>query len=249
MIVASFASHLHRVRQVAEAAVNAGRKVVFLGRSMVNNVALGREMGMLDIPVEQRDRHRRGAALRARRGVHHLHRLAGRADERAVAHGRARAQAREDQQRRRRRDLRARDPGQRDQRDPHHRLAAPRRRRGAARRQLAGARVGPRVAGRAQDAHQHRAARVVRARARRVHAHGPPRRASPRRSASPRTTCSSPRTATCSRSSARRRPNGIEIERRAVPAGLPLRRRHRRRRRPGRAARPSQPGRGGRWSS
>jgi ribonuclease J len=51
LIVASFASHLHRVRQVAEAAVNAGRKVVFLGRSMVNNVALGREMGMLDIPV------------------------------------------------------------------------------------------------------------------------------------------------------------------------------------------------------
>ena len=51
LIVASFASHLHRVRQVAEAAVAAGRKVAFLGRSMVNNVALGREMGMLDIPV------------------------------------------------------------------------------------------------------------------------------------------------------------------------------------------------------
>jgi ribonuclease J len=51
MIVASFASHLHRVRQVADAAVNAGRKVAFLGRSMVNNVALGREMGMLDVPV------------------------------------------------------------------------------------------------------------------------------------------------------------------------------------------------------
>jgi len=33
------------------AAVASGRKVVFLGRSMVNNVALGREMGMLDIPV------------------------------------------------------------------------------------------------------------------------------------------------------------------------------------------------------
>ena len=64
-IVASFASHLHRVQQVAEAAVTAGRKVAFLGRSMVQNVALGREMGMLDIPVEQRHRHRRGAALRA----------------------------------------------------------------------------------------------------------------------------------------------------------------------------------------
>jgi len=51
MIVASFASHLHRVKQVAEQAVASGRKVVFLGRSMVNNVALGREMGMLDIPV------------------------------------------------------------------------------------------------------------------------------------------------------------------------------------------------------
>ena len=51
LIVASFASHLHRVRQVADAAVTVGRKVVFLGRSMVNNVALGREMGMLDVPV------------------------------------------------------------------------------------------------------------------------------------------------------------------------------------------------------
>ena len=51
LIVASFASHLHRVRQVAEQAVQAGRKIVFLGRSMVSNVALGREMGMLDIPV------------------------------------------------------------------------------------------------------------------------------------------------------------------------------------------------------
>ena len=60
-IVASFASHLHRVQQVAEAAVAAGRKVAFLGRSMVHNVALGREMGMLDIPVEQRHRHRGGA--------------------------------------------------------------------------------------------------------------------------------------------------------------------------------------------
>jgi ribonuclease J len=51
MIVASFASHLHRVRQVADAAIAADRKVVFLGRSMVNNVALAREMGLLDIPV------------------------------------------------------------------------------------------------------------------------------------------------------------------------------------------------------
>ena len=52
IIVASFASHLHRVRQVAEAALGAGRKIAFLGRSMVNNVTLGREMGLLDVPVK-----------------------------------------------------------------------------------------------------------------------------------------------------------------------------------------------------
>jgi ribonuclease J len=50
-IVASFASHLHRVRQVAEAALGAGRKISFLGRSMVNNVTLAREMGLLDVPA------------------------------------------------------------------------------------------------------------------------------------------------------------------------------------------------------
>ena len=53
LIVASFASHLHRVRQVAEQAIAAGRRVAFLGRSMVHNVALGREMGLLEIPSER----------------------------------------------------------------------------------------------------------------------------------------------------------------------------------------------------
>ena len=48
-IVASFASHLHRVQQVAQAAINEGRRVAFLGRSMVQNVALAREMGFLDL--------------------------------------------------------------------------------------------------------------------------------------------------------------------------------------------------------
>ena len=49
-VVASFASHLHRVRQVVDAAVGAGRKVAFLGRSMTQNVTLAREMGVLHIP-------------------------------------------------------------------------------------------------------------------------------------------------------------------------------------------------------
>src|SRR5207237_4146346 len=53
LIVAAFASHLHRVQQVTEAAVNAGRRVAFLGRSMTQNVALAREMGLLNIPTER----------------------------------------------------------------------------------------------------------------------------------------------------------------------------------------------------
>lgn len=53
IIVASFASHLHRVQQVGEAAVNAGRRVAFLGRSMTQNVALAREMGVIDLPASR----------------------------------------------------------------------------------------------------------------------------------------------------------------------------------------------------
>ena len=49
VIVASFASHLHRVQQVAVAAIEAGRRVAFLGRSMTQNVTLAREMGLLSL--------------------------------------------------------------------------------------------------------------------------------------------------------------------------------------------------------
>jgi len=51
-IVACFASHIHRVQQVADAAVASGRTVVTLGRSMLRNVALARELGLLHIPDE-----------------------------------------------------------------------------------------------------------------------------------------------------------------------------------------------------
>jgi ribonuclease J len=52
-IVASFASHLHRVQQVSRAAVAAGRRVAFIGRSMTQNVSLAREMGFLDLPADR----------------------------------------------------------------------------------------------------------------------------------------------------------------------------------------------------
>lgn len=50
VIMACFASHLHRVQQIADAALANGRTVATLGRSMARNVALGRQMGLLSIP-------------------------------------------------------------------------------------------------------------------------------------------------------------------------------------------------------
>ncbi|MDQ4089819.1 MAG: ribonuclease J [Actinomycetota bacterium] len=50
IITACFASHIHRVQQIADAAVANGRTIATLGRSMMKNVALTREMGLLHIP-------------------------------------------------------------------------------------------------------------------------------------------------------------------------------------------------------
>jgi ribonuclease J len=49
-IVTSFASHLHRVEQVALAAIAHGRRVAFVGRSMEQNVTMARERGFIDLP-------------------------------------------------------------------------------------------------------------------------------------------------------------------------------------------------------
>jgi ribonuclease J len=50
IIVTCFASHLHRIQQIADAAVVNGRTIATLGRSMGKNVALARSMGLLSIP-------------------------------------------------------------------------------------------------------------------------------------------------------------------------------------------------------
>jgi ribonuclease J len=63
VIAACFASHLHRVQQIAEAAVAHRRKVAFLGRSMGQNTTLARQMGLFPvpsdvvIPIEEIDRY------------------------------------------------------------------------------------------------------------------------------------------------------------------------------------------------
>ncbi len=50
VIVSSFASHVHRIQQVLDAAHAHGRKAAFVGRSMVRNMGLAAEMGYLRIP-------------------------------------------------------------------------------------------------------------------------------------------------------------------------------------------------------
>jgi ribonuclease J len=50
IVIACFASHIHRVQQIADAALSFGRKVATLGLSMKKNVRLAREMGLLRIP-------------------------------------------------------------------------------------------------------------------------------------------------------------------------------------------------------
>lgn len=49
IIVTCFASHIHRIQQIADAARATGRKIATLGRSMAKNVALALSLGILDI--------------------------------------------------------------------------------------------------------------------------------------------------------------------------------------------------------
>ena len=51
-MVASFASHVHRVQQVLDAAAAHHRKVAFVGRSMVRNMTIAAEMGYLEVPPD-----------------------------------------------------------------------------------------------------------------------------------------------------------------------------------------------------
>ncbi len=50
IIVASFASHVHRVQQVLNAAHAHGRRVALVGRSMVRNMGVAKELGYLTVP-------------------------------------------------------------------------------------------------------------------------------------------------------------------------------------------------------
>jgi ribonuclease J len=50
IIVATFASHIHRIQQVLRLAARFGRKVAIVGMSMQRNVRVAAELGYLDVP-------------------------------------------------------------------------------------------------------------------------------------------------------------------------------------------------------
>ena len=52
VIAASFASHIHRIQQIVNAARRHRRKMIVIGRSMVTNVQIAKELGYLTIPED-----------------------------------------------------------------------------------------------------------------------------------------------------------------------------------------------------
>ncbi|ARC56558.1 Ribonuclease J [Frondihabitans sp. 762G35] len=50
VVVASFSSHVHRVQQVLDAAHANGRRVAFMGRSMIRNMTIAADLGYLKVP-------------------------------------------------------------------------------------------------------------------------------------------------------------------------------------------------------
>lgn len=52
IVVASFASHVHRVQQVLNAAAASNRRVALVGRSMVRNMEIAADKGFLQVPGE-----------------------------------------------------------------------------------------------------------------------------------------------------------------------------------------------------
>lgn len=51
IITASFASHIHRVQQIIEAAIDNGRKVCLMGRSMQKNIGLAIDLKLISVPA------------------------------------------------------------------------------------------------------------------------------------------------------------------------------------------------------
>ena len=53
ILVASFASNIHRMQQAADVAIECGRKITVVGRSMRKNLNIARNLGYVDIPEHE----------------------------------------------------------------------------------------------------------------------------------------------------------------------------------------------------
>ena len=76
VITTSFASHIHRIQQIADAAIDSGRVVATLGLSMKQERAAGPRARPAPHPRRRADRHRGDRRLPARAGVRDLDRAA-----------------------------------------------------------------------------------------------------------------------------------------------------------------------------
>ena len=128
-----FASHVHRVQQVLDSAHAHDRKVAFIGRSMVRNMGIARDLGLLRIPRRPGGRAGRGDRPAGRSEIVLM--STGSQGEPMSALGRMadrRPPARHGRGRRHRRAGQLAGAGQRDRGLPGHQPAVPGRRlRGA----------------------------------------------------------------------------------------------------------------------
>ena len=93
IIVASFASHIHRMQQVIDKAYEHGRSVAVVGRSMTRNVNIAANLGYLTVPEGTLIRPQDIADAPRRPPGHPVHGQPGRAHVGARAHGFARPPA------------------------------------------------------------------------------------------------------------------------------------------------------------
>ena len=85
ILVASFASNIHRMQQAADVAIECGRKVTVIGRSMRKNLNIARNLGYVEIPEHEIISPGEAAQLPRRQGARTLHGKPGRAAFRADA--------------------------------------------------------------------------------------------------------------------------------------------------------------------
>ena len=180
LIVACFASHVHRVQQVLDAAVVHGRKVGYVGRSMVRNMAIARDLGYLTVPPGVLVDAKELADIAPEKQVLVSTEQPGRAAQRPQPDRPAQPPLRPHRRGRHRRARLVVDPRQRERRLPRHQrplqVGRPHRPQG----QRAGPRQRPRQRGRAALLLQHRPAPQRAARPRRDPAHAGQRRAGAR---------------------------------------------------------------------